>query len=124
MVGIRRGNDDGNLSLPSEHHCRQINTQINQKKKNCKIKTVVRTNRFSIGTINVRTAKEELKLSEFVLQVKNNKNDICLFQETRINGDGEIEYDDPLLKGWQVLYSGFKKKSQAGVAIVLAPHVK
>ena len=72
----------------------------------------------------MRTAKEELKLSEFVLQVKNNKNDICLFQETRINGDGEIEYDDPLLKGWQVLYSGFKKKSQAGVAIVLAPHVK
>ena len=54
----------GNLSLPSEHHCRQIKTQINQKKKNCKIKTIVGSNRFSIGTINVRTAKEELKLSE------------------------------------------------------------
>ena len=28
-----------------------------------------------------------------------------------------------MLKGWRVIYSGFKKKAQAGVAIVLAPHV-
>ena len=28
-----------------------------------------------------------------------------------------------MLKGWKIIFSGFKKKAQAGVAIVLAPHV-
>ena len=28
-----------------------------------------------------------------------------------------------MLKGWRVIHSGFKKKAQAGVAIVCAPHV-
>ena len=37
---------------------------------------------------------------------------------------GEIEFDDPILKGWRVIYSGFKKKTQAGVGIILAPHVQ
>ena len=108
--------------LPSKHLDRQIKTQINQK--NCKVKTVIRTNKFSIGTINVQTAKEELKLAEYALHVMNNKNDICLFQETHRTGDKEIQFDGTVLKGWKIISSGFKKKAQAGVAIVLAPHVK
>ena len=112
----------GKFSMPSKHLDRQIKTQINQK--NCKVKTVIRTNKFSIGTINVQTAKEELKLSEYALHVMNNKNDVCLFQETHRTGDEEIEFDDTVLKGWKIISSGFKKKAQAGVAIVLAPHVK
>jgi len=34
-----------------------------------------------------------------------------------------IDFTDPVLKGWRVIYSGFKKKAQAGVAIVCAPNV-
>ena len=34
-----------------------------------------------------------------------------------------IDFTDPVLKGWRVIYSGFKKRAQAGVAIVCAPHV-
>ena len=40
-----------------------------------------------------------------------------------MTGEGEIEFDDEHLKGWKVIYSGFKRKAQAGVGIVLAPHV-
>ena len=112
----------GNLSMPSIHLDR-LNTTQNQIKKNAKIKTVINNKQFSIGTINLRTAKEELKLAEYVMHVKNNKNDICLFQETHKTGNGGIDFEDPVLKGWRVIYSGFKKKAQAGVAIVCAPHV-
>ena len=112
----------GNLSMPSIHLDR-LNTTQNQIKKNAKIKTVIKNKQFSIGTINLRTAKEELKLAEYVMHVKNNKNDICLFQETHKTGNGGIDFEDPVLKGWRVIYSGFKKKAQAGVAIVCAPHV-
>ena len=52
---------------------------------------------------------------------RETKNDICLFQETHKTGNGEIEFTDDVLKGWKVILSGFKKKAQAGVAIVLAP---
>ena len=112
----------GNLSMPSIHLDRLNKTQ-NQIKENTKIRTVINNKQFSIGTINLQTAKEELKLAEYVMHVKNNKNDICLFQETHKTGNDVIDFEDPVLKGWRVIYSGFKKKSQAGVAIVCAPHV-
>ena len=59
----------GNLSMPSIHLDR-LNTTQNQIKKNAKIKTVINNKQFSIGTINLRTAKEELKLTEYVMHVK------------------------------------------------------
>ena len=49
---------------------------------------------------------------------------MCLFQETHKTGQDEIEFVDPVLKGWRFIYSGFKRKAQAGVGIALAPHVK
>ena len=57
------------------------------------------------------------------MHVKNNKNDICLFQETQKTGNGGIDFEDPVLKGWRVIYSGFKMKAQTGAEIVCAPHV-
>ena len=57
----------------------RLNTTQNQIKKNAKIKTVINNKQFSIGTITLRTAKEELKLAEYVMHVKHNKNDICIF---------------------------------------------
>ena len=112
----------GKLSMPSKHLDRLTKTH-NLNKKNTEIKNVINTKTFSIGTINLQTAKEELKLAEYTMHVKNNKNDICLFQETHKTGNGEIEFTDDVLKGWKIIFSGFKKKAQAGVAIVLAPHV-
>ena len=37
---------------------------------------------------------------------------------------GKVEFEDAVLKGWWVIYTGFKKKAQAGVGIILAPHVQ
>ena len=113
----------GNLSMPSNHLDRQNKTQKLIKKNTNNIKNVIKNEHFSIGTINLQTAKEEFKLAEYVMHVKNNKFDICLFQETHKTGNDVIDFTDPVLKGWRVIYSGFKKKAQAGVAIVCAPHV-
>ena len=99
----------GNVSIPSKDQERH-NKSINHKKKEKQIGT-----KFRIGTINVRTAREEIKLTEYVTHAKNIKQDVCCFQETRRTGNGEIEYDDEILKGWKVFYSGFKQRSQGGV---------
>ena len=104
----------GKMSLPSKHPSRQIYSSYN----------ISPTNKFRIGTINVQTAKDEAKLAEYILHVKNIKHDVCLFQETHKIGQDEIEFNDPVLKGWRFIYSGFKRKAQAGVGIALAPHVK
>ena len=104
----------GKLSMPSKHHHRQhIYSPI-----------IHQTSKFRFGTINLQTSKDEVKLAEYILHVKNIKHDVCLFQETHMTGQGEIEFEDPVLKGWRFIYSGFKKKARAGVGIALAPHVK
>jgi len=79
---------------------------------------------IKIGTINVRTSKCEMKLAEHVLQIKKLQQDICCMQETRMAGQGEVEFKDEVLMGWRVLYYGLRRKSNAGVAIVLSPRVK
>ena len=119
---VKNATGCGKLSLPSKD-LNRLNKTPKLNKKNNPIKTVINKQQFSIGTINLQTGKDELQLAEYTLNVKNNKNDICLFQETRKTGSDELTFEDPVLKGWRVIYSGFKKKAQAGVAIVLAPHV-
>jgi len=88
---------------------KRLNKTPKLNKKNKQIKTIINTKQFSIGTINLQTAKE-LQLAEYTLHVKNNKNDVCLFQETHKTGSDELTFEDPVLKGWRVIYSGFKKK--------------
>ena len=53
----------GKLSLPSNHLKRLNKTKINLNKKNTEIKTIINTKKFSIGTINLQTAKDEIKLA-------------------------------------------------------------
>ena len=101
------------MLMPSNHLSRHIFSPI-----------IHHTNQFRISTINLQTAKDEAKLAEYIIHVKNIKHDECLFQETHKTGPGEIEFDDPVLKGWRFIFSGFKRKAQADVGIALAPHVK
>ena len=79
--------------------------------------------RFRLGTINVRICKCESKLADCVTQCKNLAQDIVCMQETRIRGEGEIKFDDRVLKDWHVIYNGMSI-ARAGVAIVMAPHVR
>ena len=69
------------------------------------------------------TCKCESKLADCVTQCKNLAQDIVCMQETRIRGEGEIKFDDCVLKDWHVIYNGMSI-ARAGVAIVMAPHVR
>ena len=50
--------------------------------------------------------------------------DILALQEVRRNGDGYLELESEGIMGCKFVWSGFKRKSEAGVAFILAPHVK
>ena len=75
----------GKMLVPSKHLERQTNSKIHQVRSMFNLR---------IGTINVQTAKDEMKLAENALHVKNIKHDICFFQETHKIGEGEIEFND------------------------------
>lgn len=77
---------------------------------------------FRLCTINVRTGKCESKLADYVMQFKNLSHDVSCMQEVRRRGEGVILFDDPVLKGWRVVYNGMKT-ARAGVAVAIAPHV-
>lgn len=77
---------------------------------------------FRLGTINVRTGKCESKLADCVLQFTNLSHDISCMQEVRQKGEGEICFDDPVLRGWRVIYNGMKT-AKASVAIAVARYV-
>ena len=81
-------------------------------------------NSLWFGTINTQTTKDELKLVQCVMQCKHLKQDISFFQETHMIGHNTIQFQDNELKGWRFIYSGFKKKAQAGVGIALSPGAK
>ena len=44
-------------------------------------------------------------------------------QETRRLSSGTTTFVDKSIYGWQLIWSGHKRKRQHGVAILLAPHV-
>ena len=68
--------------------------------------------------------KEQLKLSQCILQCKFLKNDITFLQETHIIGYKHALFKDDRLKGWSYINSGMKTKASAGVGIALSPNVK
>ena len=39
-------------------------------------------------------------------------------------GSGTLDFKSDNIEGWQFVWSGFKRKLEAGVAFILAPHVK
>ena len=84
----------------------------------------ITNNNIRTATINVRTLLDDIKLAT-VIQTANSLNiDVIAFQEVRRTSNGFIEFDDNSLKGWQMVWSGHKRKREHGVAILMAPHVK
>ena len=75
VPGRHRETGCGKMSMPSKHRYRHLYSS-----------TITQSARFRIGTINVQTAKDELKLAEYILHVKNINHDVCLFQETHKTG--------------------------------------
>ena len=84
----------------------------------------VRYKNINIATINIRTLLCDIKFANTIQEAKKLNLDVLALQEVRRNGTGSMELDNEGVKGWQFVWSGFKRKSEAGVAFILAPHVK
>ena len=81
------------------------------------------TANIRIATINVRTCQEDLKLAQVVKAASQLNIDILAIQEARRLYRGYVTLKDKSIFGWQLVWSGHKRKHQHGVAILLAPHV-
>jgi len=77
-----------------------------------------------IASINVRTMHCDIKLAIAIKASEKLGIDILALQEVRRTGNGLLVCDDESLKGWQLIWSGHKRKREHGVAILFAPHVK
>ena len=85
--------------------------------------TPVRFENINIATLNINTLSNDIKLANSVQEAKNLGIDILALQETRRVGKGTLEFDNGDINGWKFVWSGFKRKLEAGVAFILAPHV-
>ena len=88
------------------------------------MKKIGRTTRsIKLATINVRTCQDDMKLAEIVKTASQLKLDVLAMQETRRTSSGMCTLVDKSINGWQIIWSGHKRKRQHGVALLLAPHV-
>ena len=88
------------------------------------LKKIGRTTRsIKLATINVRTCQDDMKLAEIVKTASQLKLDVLAMQETRRTSSGMCTLVDKSINGWQLIWSGHKRKRQHGVALLLAPHV-
>ena len=94
------------------HRCVSTSARMNGINRN---KTKQTTPQF-IGSVNVRGCID----GPFAVieEAKRHGQKLCFIQETHIRGDGVYDLD-----GWQFIYSGMKKLSTAGVAMVISPDV-
>ena len=77
---------------------------------------------WKFGTINVLTASDDFLLVECLRQCTRADLDICCFQEFRRLGKDTISVPittDNTTTTWEVFWSGYKCKRQAGVAIAM-----
>ena len=86
-------------------------------------KKIRSTASIRIATINVRTCQEDLKLAQVIKAASQLSIDILAIQEARRLHNGHVVLKDDSIFGWQLVWSGHKRKHQHGVAILLAPHV-
>ena len=119
----------GRYNASAKQHYRKVASLGSQRrhfKKGKELNLSFKSPRKKIilGSINVRTCKEESMLFRTVHQCKALNQAFTFIQETHMPGYGTVKYDDAILNGWRFVYSGFQVKARAGVGIVLSPHAK
>ena len=77
-----------------------------------------------IATINVRTCQEDIKLAKIVQAASSLDIDILAIQEARRLGSDCKMLLSESIYGWQIAWSGHRRKREHGVATLFAPHVK
>ena len=77
--------------------------------------------KWSIGTVNIRTGKDDEKLERVVRQINKAKLSICGLQEVRrLNkGSALIQCNDESRNSYEVHWSGYTVKRQHGVGIAI-----
>ena len=78
------------------------------------LKKIGRTRSIKIATINVRTCQDDMKLAEIVKTASQLKLDVLAMQETRRTNSGVYTLGDKSISGWQLVWSGHKRKRQHG----------
>lgn len=76
-------------------------------------------NECVIGTINVRSLSDDIKLGTTYDLFRNLRHSVCCLQETRRTGQGILQHEEI-----QFIWSGHKKKRAAGVGILISNTVK
>ena len=73
---------------------------------------------WKIGQVNIRTGREDFRIEEAIRQMHRAKLSICCFQEVRRLNSGDLihKVDN---QEYQLFYNGYKRKHEAGVAIVV-----
>ena len=120
--GRHRETGCGSLSL-SSNSTKLLETTSSDRSFSTKTSNV-RYENINIATQNIRTLSCDIKLANSIQEAKNLNLDVLALQEVRRHGNGTLELDSGDTRGWQFVWSGFKRKSEAGVAFILAPHVK
>ena len=125
--------------VPGRHHetgCDSLSLSSNNNKlhettssdlcfsSKSKTKTKVTFTDIKISTLNILTLTCDVKLANTIQNAQRLNLDVLALQEVRRIGSGSMEFESDSLKGWQFVWSGFKRKAEAGVALILAPHVQ
>ena len=134
-VGASSGRDTTCQYVPGRHHetgCDNSSLSSNSillpettsSDRRFPTNTSVRFENINISTLNIRTLSCDIKLANSIQEARKQNIDILALQETRRLGHDTLDFDSGDIKGWQFVWSGFKRKLEAGVAFILAPHVK
>ena len=111
------------LSLSSNHQLLETTSSDRSFRKKLNVRFV----NINISTLNINTLTCDIKLANAVQEAKKLHLDILALQEVRRTGKGKplvFDSDSGEIEGWQFVWSGFERKREAGVAFILAPHVK
>lgn len=75
-------------------------------------------NGIRVATINVRTLQDDIKLATVIKAASTLEIDVLALQEVRRAVFGYAIFDDDSIKGWQFIWSGYKRKAEHGVGIL------
>ena len=124
VPGRHRETGCDSLSLSSNHQLLETTSSDRSFRKKLNVRFV----NINISTLNINTLTCDIKLANAVQEAKKLHLDVLALQEVRRTGKPDkplvFDSDSGEIEGWQFVWSGFERKREAGVAFILAPHVK
>ena len=122
---IRNTGNDSTYSVGTNTKYRENLSNHGNNRKTPNSPNLMRNvHRLKIGNIIVTTSRDDAKLVQVCLAAKTLAQDIMCLTETHRTGEGKIQsWPTAELDGWELVYSGLKRKAAAGCAVLLSPTV-